>query len=34
LTNSTGSLDGAGSFSNSFPLSTTNPAGFFWLRLP
>jgi hypothetical protein len=33
-TNSTGTLDGAGSFSNAIPINTSQPAGFFRLRLP
>ena len=33
-TNSTGTLDGTGSLSNSIPISTTTPAQFFRLRLP
>jgi hypothetical protein len=33
-TNSTGTLDGTGSFSNSIPINVTNPASFFRLRMP
>ena len=33
-TNSTGTLDGMGSFSNSFPISASQPARFFRLRMP
>jgi alpha-L-rhamnosidase len=33
-TNSTGTLDGTGSFSNSFPISASQPARFFRLRMP
>jgi Fibronectin type III domain len=34
LTNSTGTLDGTGAFSNSIPLNPSLPTGFFRLRLP
>jgi len=34
ITNTTGTLDGTGSFSNAIPISTTSPASFFRLRLP
>jgi len=34
ITNTTGTLDGAGAFSNAIPVSTTTPASFFRLRLP
>ena len=33
-TNSTGTLDDTGAFSNGIPISVTNPATFLWLRLP
>jgi len=33
-TNSTGALDNAGGFSNSFPINLSQPANFFRLRLP
>jgi hypothetical protein len=33
-TNSTGTLDGLGSFSNAIPISVTNPARFFRFRIP
>jgi len=33
-TNTTGSLDGAGSFSNAVPVSNTPPASFYRMRLP
>jgi alpha-L-rhamnosidase len=33
-TNSTGTLDGAGAFSNTIPISLSQPASFFRLRLP
>jgi hypothetical protein len=34
LTNSTGTLDGAGSFSNSLPINPSQSAGFYKLRVP
>jgi len=34
ITNSTGTLDGTGAFSNAIPVSATTPASFFRLRLP
>jgi hypothetical protein len=34
MTNSTGTLDGSGSFSNTIPINDTSPARFFWLRMP
>ncbi len=34
VTNSTSTLDGTGSFSNSIPINVTNPASFFRLRIP
>jgi hypothetical protein len=33
-TNSTGTLDGTGSFSNAIPVNTAQPASFFRLRMP
>jgi hypothetical protein len=33
-TNSTGSLDGTGAFSNAIPINPSQPASFFRLRLP
>ena len=33
-TNSTGTLDGTGAFSNAIPISATTPASFFRLRMP
>jgi hypothetical protein len=33
-TNGTGTLDGAGAFSNAIPIIATQPAGFFRLRMP
>lgn len=33
-TNFNGTLDGAGAFSNSFPINSNTPQGFFQLRLP
>jgi hypothetical protein len=33
-TNGTGTLDGAGAFSNAFPIDATTPEGFFRLQLP
>jgi hypothetical protein len=33
-TNSTGTLDGMGSFSNAIPINPAQPAGFFRLRMP
>ena len=33
-TNSTGTLDGTGAFSNAIPINASQPACFFWLRLP
>jgi len=33
-TNSTGTLDGSGSFSNAIPIDTAQPASFFRLRMP
>jgi len=34
MTNSTGTLDGSGSFANTIPINDTSPARFFWLRMP
>jgi hypothetical protein len=34
ITNSTGTLDGAGGFSNSIPINPSAPAGFYRLQLP
>ena len=34
MTNSTGTLDGAGAFSNAIPINVSQPARYFWLRLP
>lgn len=33
-TNSTGTLDGTGAFSNAVPINASQPASFFWLRMP
>lgn len=34
ITNSTGTLDGAGALSNAIPINVSQPARYFWLRLP
>jgi hypothetical protein len=33
-TNSTGTLNGSGAFSNAIPINAASPACFFWLRMP
>jgi hypothetical protein len=34
ITNSTGTLDGGGALSNAIPINVSQPARYFWLRLP
>jgi hypothetical protein len=34
MTNGTGTLDGSGALSNAIPINVSQPARYFWLRLP